>query len=438
MRQLFRIMMFVGLIGMAGCSSNNEQKVTILEKYASLPEEYAIYCSEMEPILASIHELIKSYETVKDVEIYKSLVALCPSIEFSKDMDGLSAENKLICQKVKNSVDSTRVAVEKYLSNELTEMRFPLYEVRDNLIEEPSEIMLYLNKGTKIYYEIKSEGQLTVKIHNADAKTTLKTYTNKSHICDSIEIRNSAIYLFEFLPKGGVYIDVNIAAQYSETDHLINQKTISKERVEAQSNDFRVIKVDGIKMQNLFEEPRKFTLRSQGKSMFSGSARATIPIQIPAGTTDLLYSLRISTNEGPRSTDGEFDENLDATYKEVKFMDRKVYESKERRTSLLRELLYGNEPAREEEAYCNVFVFTNSAQAKKFQDGKPTTDLNYNIDLSLLGTQSCNGRIPCNGMRTIYFGFENERFRFSNYLWLEVVAVSPQTEYYKYIYRVND
>ena len=438
MKHLFRIMIFVGLIGMAGCNSNSEQKVTILEKYASLPDEYAIYCSEMEPILASIHELIKSYETVKEVEIYKGLVELCPTIKFTKDIDGLSAEHRLICQKVKNSVDSTRVAVEKYLSNELTEMRFSLNDVKDYLIEDVTESVHYLNKGTKIYYTIKSEGQLTVKLHNTDAKTTLKTYTNKSYICDSMEIKNSAIYLFELLPKGSVYVDVNIDARYTEIDHLINQKTISKERVEAQSNDFRVIKVDGIKMQNLFEEPRKFTLRSQGKSMFSGSARATIPIQIPAGTTDLLYSLRISTNEGPRSTDGEFDENLDATYKEVKFMDRKVYESKERRTSLLRELLYGNEPAREEEAYCNVFVFTNSAQAKKFQDGTGTTNLSYNIDLSLLGTQSCNGRIPCNGMRTIYLGFENERFRFSNYLWLEVVAVTPQTEYYKYIYRVND
>jgi hypothetical protein len=166
-------MIFVGLIGMAGCNSNSEQKVTILEKYASLPDEYAIYCSEMEPILASIHELIKSYETVKDVEIYKSLVALCPSIEFSKDMDGLSAENKLICQKVKNSVDSTRVAVEKYLSNELTEMRFSLNDVKDYLIEDVTESVHYLNKGTKIYYTIKSEGQLTVKLHNTDAKTTL-------------------------------------------------------------------------------------------------------------------------------------------------------------------------------------------------------------------------------------------------------------------------
>ena len=438
MKHLLRIMIFVGLIGMAGCNSNSEQKVTILEKYASLPEDYAIYCSEMEPILASIHELIKSYETVKEVEIYKGLVELCPTIKFTKDIDGLSAEHRLICQKVKNSVDSTRVALENYLADELAEMRFSLNDVKDYLIEDVTESVHYLNKGTKIYYTIKSEGQLTVKLHNTDAKTTLKTYSNKSHICDSMEIKNSAIYLFELLPKGSVYVDVNIDARYAEIDHLLNQKTVTRERVEGKANDFRVTKVDGVKMQNLFEEPRKFTLRSQGKSMFSGSARATIPIQIPAGTTDLLYSLRISTNEGPRSTDGEFDENLDATYKEVKFMNRTVYESKERRTSLLRELLYGNEPPREEEAYCNVFVFTNSAQAKKFQDGAGTTNLNYNIDLSLLGTQSCNGRIPCNGMRTIYLGFENERFRYSNYLWLAVVAVTPQTEYYKHIYRVND
>ena len=436
MRQLFRIMMFVGLIGIVGCNSG-KQKVTILEKYASLPEEYAIYCSEMEPILASIHELIKSYEMVKEVKIYKGLVELCPTIEFTKDIDGLSAEHRLICQKVKNSVDSTRVALENYLANELDEMRFSLNDVKDYLIEDVTESVHYLNKGTKIYYTIKSEGQLTVKLHNTDAKTTLKTYSNKSYICDSMEIKNSAIYLFELLPKGSVYVDVNIDARYAEIDHLLNQKTVTRERVEGKANDFRVTKVDGVKMQNLFEEPRKFTLRSQGKSMFSGSARATIPIQIPAGTTDLLYSLRISTNEGSRSSDGEFDENLNATYKEVKFMNRTVYESKERRTSLLRELLYGNEPAREEEAYCNVFVFTNSAQAKKFQDGAGTTNLSYNIDLSLLGTQSCNGRIPCNGMRTIYLGFENERFRFSNYLWLEVVAVTPQTEYYKYIYRVD-
>ncbi|MBR5777245.1 MAG: hypothetical protein IKY22_02100 [Bacteroidales bacterium] len=437
MRQLFRIMMFVGLIGMAGCNSNNEQKVTILEKYASLPEEYAEYCSEWPSLLESVHEIVKSYEMVKEVKIYKGLVELCPTIEFTKDIDGLSAEHRLICQKVKNSVDSTRVALENYLAEELAEMRFSLNDVKDYLIEDVTESVHYLNKGTKIYYTIKSEGQLTLKIHNTDAKTTLKTYSNKSYICDSMEIKNSAIYLFELLPKGGVYVDVNIDARYAEIDHLLNQKTVSRERVEGKANDFRVTKVDGVKMQNLFEEPRKFTLRSQGKSMFSGSARATIPIQIPAGTTDLLYSLRISTNEGSRSSDGNFDENLNATYKEVKFMGRTVYESKERRTSLLRELLYGNEPPREEEAYCNVFVFTNSAQAKKFQDGAGTTSLSYNIDLSLLGTQSCNGRIPCNGMRTIYFGFENERFRYSNYLWLEVVAVTPQTEYYKYIYRVD-
>lgn len=37
--------------------------------------------------------------------------------------------------------------------------------------------------------------------------------------------------------------------------------------VQVNANEPRVIKIDGIEMKDLFEEPRKFTLRSQGKSL---------------------------------------------------------------------------------------------------------------------------------------------------------------------------
>ena len=32
--------------------------------------------------------------------------------------------------------------------------------------------------------------------------------------------------------------------------------------------------------------------------------------------------------------------------------------------------------------------------------------------------------------KTIYLAFENERIRYTNYLWVEVEAVVPQTEYF--------
>ena len=80
----------------------------------------------------------------------------------------------------------------------------------------------------------------------------------------------------------------------------------------------------------------------------------------------------------------------------------------------------------------------NSAEAKKFADGKPVADLKYNVDLSKNGTQLCNDRIPTKGVKTLYFGFENTRVRYSVYLWLESLATMPTTEYYRAKYVVKE
>lgn len=52
-------------------------------------------------------------------------------------------------------------------------------------------------------------------------------------------------------------------------------------------------------------------------------------------------------------------------------------------------------------------------------------------------TISCNGRIATKGAKTIYLAFENERMRYTNYLWIEVEAVVPNKVYYRTKYKVN-
>jgi hypothetical protein len=42
-----------------------------------------------------------------------------------------------------------------------------------------------------------------------------------------------------------------------------------------------------------------------------------------------------------------------------------------------------------------------------------------------------------NGAKTIYLGFENERMRYTNYLWVEVEAVVPETVYYTTKYSIK-
>lgn len=120
---------------------------------------------------------------------------------------------------------------------------------------------------------------------------------------------------------------------------------------------------------------------------------------------------------------------MESNYKTIKFLGLPVYESTNSKTSILRELLNRHKPVREEDAYCNIYVFTNGDMARRFQNKEDVAKLKYNIDLSSFGTQSCNGRIPCKGLKTIYLGFENERFTKVVYLWLEAVATMPVTQY---------
>ena len=195
----------------------------------------------------------------------------------------------------------------------------------------------------------------------------------------------------------------------------------------------------GIEMHKCFDEVRKFTLRGQLKATFSGSAKALVAVQIPTGATDILYSLRIATSEQDRSSDGEFHENLATSYKKVRFLGLPLYEKEKKgNLNLFSKLLDDNRPLRDEDAYCNMYVFRNQSQAKQFQDGtKLASKLSYDVDYSTLGTQSCNGRIPTKGAKTIYLAFENERMRYSNYLWVEVEAVVPKTVYYTTRYSIE-
>ena len=213
---------------------------------------------------------------------------------------------------------------------------------------------------------------------------------------------------------------------------------IKSEQVECSKGEFGAVAVQGVSMRKAFEQPRKFTLRGQLKAAFSGSAIALVAVQVPAGATDILYSMRIDTSESGRSEDGQFHDNLTRSYKRIKFMGLPLYE-KSSSNGLLNTLLDDNRPIRDEDAYCNMYVFRSQTQAKQFQDGtKPASQLSYDVDYSTLGTQSCNGRIPTKGSKTIYLGFENERVRYTNYLWVEADVVVPNTVYYTTKYTVNE
>jgi hypothetical protein len=309
-------------------------------------------------------------------------------------------------------------------------------EFSDQLISEKSYYPVYLKKGETLFCTITSSSTLTAKLYNADTERLIKSYSGKSY-SESFSITNTGIYLLELIPQGKLYVSLSLGFRPADAADMYGRPSIISEQVECKKGDIGAKGIPGIVMRKCFEEPRKFTLRGKLKAAFSGNAKALVAIQVPAGATDILYSMRIATSESTRSADGKFHDNLSRSYKRVRFLGLPLYE-KSTSNGLLNTLLDDNRPIREEDAYCSMYVFRNSSQAKQFQDStKPVSQLSYDVDYSTVGTQSCNGRIPTKGSKTIYLGFENERMRYANYLWVEAEAVVPNTVYYRTKYRVN-
>lgn len=349
----------------------------------------------------------------------------------------LKPEQVTACETLKERVNRLRSEILEKAEHQIAKYKITPW-FHDNLLFEKAETFpVYLKRGEKLRWNIAGEKPITVKICNADSRQVLKTYTGKSVVADSLNIANTAIYFVEVNPNGVQYIALDVNYKFNELSRLGNATPVNKEEIECNKTDFGAKPIKGISLQKCFEEPRKFTLRGQFKAAFSGSAKALVAVQVPAGATDILYSLRIDTSEQDRSSDGEFHNGLVNSYKKIKMLGLPIYE-KEKSRGILSSLLDDNRPLREEDAYCNMYVFRNQSQAKQFQDGtKATSLLSYDVDYSTLGTQSCNGRIPTKGAKTIYLGFENERVRFTNYIWVEVEAVVPRTEYYTTKYSIQ-
>ena len=351
----------------------------------------------------------------------------------------LTPEQVALCDALKERVNKLRNDIITLTANEIKNFKVTPWHYDELLLEQSQAYPVYLQKGEKLRWNITAAKPITVKVCNADSRSVLKTYNGKSAVKDSLVVENSAIYFIDVNPQGTQYVALDINYKVNDMSRLGNATPIKVEQVECGKGDFGAKSVSGISMTKCFDEPRKFTLRGQFKAAFSGSAKALVAVQVPTGATDILYSMRIATSEQDKSSDGEFHENLATSYKKVKFLGLPLYEKeKNGNVNLFSKLLDDNRPLRDEDAYCNMYVFRNQAQAKQFQDGtKAASVLNYDVDYSTLGTQSCNGRIPVKGLKTIYLAFENERVRFTNYLWVEVEAVVPKTEYFTTKYSIE-
>ncbi len=417
----------ISIIALVSCNSSSKNKALSgkdLEKY----NETVAKVQQVENLLCDIHGM----EANDAIQLSQLAEQLC----YTYDAKGLDSASVAKCQALQQRMEQLKQNIHQTIKDNMDNIHVLVVHDEDCLVEKKTAYPVYLKRGEKLHVNISTKRAATLKVYNYDSHSTLKTIADKTAFKFNMEIENSAIYLVELNPgKSSQYASLHITYTTNQFDRLtpvqVNERT-----VEAQAGDFRAWSVKGIKMTPILDEPRKFTLRGQLKAMFSGAYRGLVAIEVPAGTTDILYSMRISTNEADRRADGQFNDNRNASYRKIKALGLPVYEST-RSSGILNTILGEYTPKREEDAYINMFVFSSSSQAKKFQDDKPTNQLSYDVNSSIMGMQSSNGRIPVKGRKTIYLGFENERTRYNNYVWVEILEAKTINEYFKSEYYIN-
>lgn len=426
-----RLAFFLFILALCSCGSNGSQN-----DEPQMSEKAKILYEKAEEKVSYVETRICQLNKGTDLQQVVRLLTDARNLEYHFDSTGMNRAAIEKCKALQVKIIKIQEDAVAKAESFILQSEMSVFQGKDFLIEKMTEYPVYLEKGDVLYYEVQLQNSVPVRLYYMDSRSAVKSY-NKTYIKDSLTVPYSGVYLLEIKPQASQYVTVDIAYKTDNMDRLYNPKYVRTETISCSKGDFRAYPIKGVKLQNLFEEPRKFTLRSQLKSAVSGSSIALVPITVPSGATDVLYSMRIATSEQDNSSDGYFHNGMSVRYNQIKFLGLPLYEHNQG-SGLLKMLLDDNRPLREEDAYCNMYLFRSQSEAKKFQDRtNSAASLKYDIDYSTVGTQSCNGRIQVNGASRLYLGFENVRVRYTNYLWVEAVAVIPVTEYYRTVYTIN-
>lgn len=430
------------LLTCAGCGQGNKKdaeldKISELEqmKYDNISQKLDLLCSKAQ-----------SAHTDLDLQtIYTEL----SQIEYDYNPDGMGERAQQKCQELKERLavlqadpssilqlspsDGSSASESTSSSSSSSSSGKGLISRRHMKVDAVKRYPYYLKAQDQLRISLTPHGSALVSLFDVNHQKRLKQWHVQGTLEEQVTIPSDGIYMIELRPNGGELI-VDLSLSYDGIDDD-KRPRVSERTVSCKQGDFLAEATESVRVSTVFKEPKKVGLRGNLKSFFSGKSRALISVPVPAGSDAILYSLRISTNEKTAPSDGKFADNLSLASKQIKLLGIKVYEKRTLSSSVIDRLLFNTRPAREEDAFCNMYVLTDATQAKKFQDETASSGhYKYDVEQSQMGTQSCNGELKPKGRKTIYLGFENERMRYDNYIWLEVASLTHTKEYTRPVY----
>lgn len=429
------------LVACISCGQSNTKKEDQIDKISELEQmKYDNISKKIDLLCIKAQEA----ESTNSSRALQSIYAELRDLEYDYNPQGMGERAQQRCQALKKRLISLQVNPNDLLQSVQSDT---ILKASTSSLSSVGTILVARDrvkiKGIKRYaYFLKAKDKLNIALtlygsvratlFDINHQKRIRQWNLNGAVNELVPILSDGVYMLELRSsEKKCFADITLSYEGSKGA----RPHVTERIVSCRKGDFLAEVTDGLHVAKVFNEPKKIGLRGNLKSMFSGKSRALITVPVPSGSEAILYSLRISTNEKTVPSDGKFAENLSLASKQIKLFGINVYEKRTINSSVIDRLLFNTRPARDEDAFCNMYILNDVTEAKRFQDETASSaKYKYDVNQSQMGTQSCNGELKTKGRKTIYIGFENERMRYDNYIWLEVASLTHTKEYSRPVY----
>lgn len=286
-------------------------------------------------------------------------------------------------------------------------------------LENNYEYSVTIHSGDSVRWKIESED--VIRAITITQERTGKVIHSKNNVKSCYfqhKVLHTDVYTLKITDKTSKYLNLTVE-RMPQTELSASQSTdFIYDSIDCKKGTKNAIVFDDIVLVKAVNEPRKVVL--DGYLNLAGESRVIIPLELPTGTNELLYELRISKKNEKSYEDGQLFNKVSTKISEYKVLGYPIFESKSTGSSITRELLNAILPTREE-VTANVFFFPDEKNARAFADNSPK-GYNYDTKNSIKNTQSMNGLIKPQKNGFVYLGFQSTSNFSSTYIWLDAVA----------------
>lgn len=274
----------------------------------------------------------------------------------------------------------------------------------------------------------------SARIYETKSGRDVKRFRNFKQFEFVFDAYFKSVFDFNLSTSKAIYYDLIIYRKPKDLDSKFTQHSIQKDSIVHEKMVENSVKAFELISESVYYEPQKFTMKN---SFWTGKTPIYAAIEVPKETKYFVYSMVVTGEDNER-----YNPKGNKLLKEVQIKTSKyrvlgvpVFSSESSSQDLIRDLINSlSTPSREEGQSLDLYFVESQGDLKKFLNNQ---SFKYDIDNSVLGTQSRKGIVKRPKSGYSYFIMTPNTGDSEMYVWFDVVALYERAFYYELQYSLK-